>query len=209
LCEEKKREQKEEIEIKEMKKREEEEKAKEEYIRKAREENERKEYQEREKLRQEQEFERQSKVVEFKRNSKAKREIRIRELVFHPSTLPSMKTQFPKGVIPSLNSSFSIPSFVLFPSQPFFHPSHSIILHYSTYFANTHFDFKIIFKTHLSQSVRHSFCEVGRISQFFKFKSPSSHIFYQYLLHGLYDFTTIMFDDYCRYIFYPLQQKSL
>jgi len=86
-----------------------------------------------EKLRQEQEFESQSKVVEFKRNLKAKREIMIREVVFHPSTLPSMKTQFPKGVIPSLIS--------------------------------------------------------------------SSHIFYQYLLHGLSDFIEIMFDDYFKYIF--------
>jgi len=96
----------------------------------------------------------------------------IREVVFHPSTLPSMKTRFPKGEIPSLNSSsFSIPSFFLFPSQQFFHPSPSIILHSSTYFANTHFDFKIIFKTRSSQSVRHSFCEAGQISQFSNLKA--------------------------------------
>ena len=44
---------------------------------------------------------------------------------------------------------------------------------------------------------------MGRISHFFKLKSPSAHIFYQYLLHGLYDFIEIMFDDCCRYDFDP------
>ena len=128
----------------------------------------------------------------------------VREVVFHPSTLLSMKTQFPKGVIPYLNSSsFSMNSFVLFPSQTFCNPSHSIILHSSTDFATTHFDIKILFKTHLCQSVRHSSCEVGHISHFHKFKGPSPHLTYQYILHGLYDFIEIMFDDYCRYIFDP------
>jgi len=98
-----------------------EEKAKEERLRKAKEENERKEYEEREKIRQEKEFERKSQVVEFKRNALVQREIVVKEVVFHPSTLPSMNTQFPKGVIPSVNSSsFSIISFVLFSSQPFY-----------------------------------------------------------------------------------------
>ena len=133
-------------------------------------------------------------MIEFKRNSEAQREIVVREVVFNPSTLFFMKTQFPKGVIPSLNSSsFSINSFILFPSQTFCNPSHSIILHSSTYFVTTH----------LCQSVRHFSCEVGHISHFHKFKGPSSYLSYQYILHGLYDFNEIMFDDYCRYIFYP------
>ena len=94
----------EEKEIKERKKREEEEKAKEESLRKVKEEKERKDIEAREKIRQESELESQSKVVELKSISTEKRELMIKNLVFHPSPIPSIKFQFPKGV------------FVLFPS---------------------------------------------------------------------------------------------
>jgi len=128
-----KREQ-EEKEIKEQKKRYEEEKAKEENIRKAKEENERKDFEAREKLKKESDFERKSKVVELKSNSTL-RELIVRDLVCNPSPIPFMKTQVPKGVFPSLNSShFFIKSLVLFPSQifflyliPLFHPLQNIV----------------------------------------------------------------------------------
>jgi len=110
-----KREQ-EEKEIKERKKRDEEEKAKEENIRKFKEENERKDFEAREKLKKESEFERKSKVVELKSNSTS-RELIVRDLVCNPSPIPFMKTQVPKGVFPSLNSShIFIKSLVFFPS---------------------------------------------------------------------------------------------
>ena len=44
---------------------------------------------------------------------------------------------------------------------------------------------------------------MGRISHFSKLKSPSSHIFCQSLLHGLYSFNAIIFYDYCIYVFDP------
>jgi len=123
-------------------------------------------------------------VVELKSNSNP-RELIVRDLVFNPSPIPSMKTKFPKGVLPSLNSSyFFIKSFVLFPSQTFISPSYSLISYSSTYCAKTHFDFKTLIKNHLSQSARHFFCKVGHISHFHKCKSPSSHILSPYLLHG-------------------------
>jgi len=116
-------------------------------------------------------------MVELKSMSKDKREFIVRDLVYHPSPIPSIKTQFPKGVLPSLNSShFFIKSFVLFPSQTFCSPSHSHISSTSKCCAKTHFDFKILFKNHLSQSVRYSFCEMGLIPTFFNFISPFSHI---------------------------------
>ena len=111
-------------------------------------------------------------MVELKSISKVERELINRDLVYKPSPLLFMKTQFPKGVITSLNSSsFSTKSFVLFSSQLFYNPSHSIISHSSTFCATTHFYFKIIFKTPLSQSVKHSFGEVGRISPFQNLKA--------------------------------------
>jgi len=117
--------------------------------------------------------------------------------VYHPSPIPSMKTQFPKRVFPSLNSSqFFIKYFVLFSSQTFCFISHSLISYSSTYCAKTHFDFQ-------SQCVRHSFCEVGLLSNYSNFMSPFSHITHSCLLHGLSEFNAILFDDYCRYIFYP------
>jgi len=107
--------------------------------------------------------------------------------VFNPSPLPSVKTQFPKAIIPSLNSSsFSTKYFVLFSSQLFYNPSHSSISHSSTSCAATHFDFKNPFKTPLSQSVRHS-----------NFKSPFSYIAYSNILYGLNNLNAILFDDYC------------
>jgi len=140
-AEKKKREQ-EEYEKNEKKKRDEEEKAKDESLRKANEENERKELEEREKIRQESELEIQLQVVELKSISKAKREHIVRDLVYHPSPIPSMMIKFPKGVLPSLNSShFVIKSFVLFPSQTFCSPSHSLISYASSYCAKTQFDF--------------------------------------------------------------------
>jgi len=197
-----KREQ-EDKEIKDKKKRDEEEKAKEENIRKAKEENERKDFEAREKLKTESEFERKSKVVELKSNSTS-REIIVRDLVCNPSPIPFMKTQVPKGVFPSLNSSqFFIKSLVLFPFQTFCSLSHSLISSSSKYSAKIHFDFKILFKNYPSQSVKHSFCEVGLIPTFSKSISPLSHILQSIILHGLHDFNPILFDDYCRYVFDP------
>ena len=143
-------------------------------------------------------------MVELKSISNEKRELIVRDLVYHPSPIPFMKTQFPKIVFPSLNSShlFFIKSFVLFPSQTFCFPSHSLISSSSTYCAKTHFDFQILFKNHLSQSVRHSFCEVGLLSTSSNFISPFSHITHSCILHGLSEFNAILFDDYYRYIFY-------
>ena len=117
-------------------------------------------------------------MVELKSNSNP-RELIVRDLVLNSSPSPSMKTQFSKGVLPSLNSShFFIKSFVLFPSQTFCSPSHSLISSSSTYCAKTHFDFKILFKNNPSQSVRHSFCEVGLLSTFFDF------IVYFHIVHN-------------------------
>jgi len=59
------------------------------------------------------------------------------------------------------------------------------------------------FKNHLSQSVKHSFCEVGLIPSFSIFKSPFSHISQSPILHGDYAFNLILFDDYCRFVFDP------
>ena len=167
-----KREQ-EEKEIKEKKKIDVEEKEKEESLRKAKEENERKEFEAREKIKLESELERQPKVVELQSISNEKRELIVRDLVFNPSPIPFIKSQFPKGIFPLLNSShFFIKSFVLFSSQTFCSPSHSLILSSSKYCAKIHFDLKILFKNHPSQSVRHSFCEVGWITPFSNFNSP-------------------------------------
>jgi len=188
--------------IKERKKRDEEEKAKEENLRQAKEENERKDFEAREKLKKESEFERKSKVVELKSNSTS-RELIVRNLVCNPSPIPFMKTQVPKGVFPSLISShFFINSLVLFPSQTFFSLSHSLISSLS-YSAKINFDFKILFNNHPSQSVKHSFCEVGLIPTFSKFISPLSHILQSIILHGLHDFNPILFNDYYRYVFDP------
>jgi len=187
--------------IKERKKRDKEEKAKEDNIRKAKEENERKDFEAREKLKKESEFERKSKVVELKSNS-ISRELIVRDLVCNPSPIPFMKTQVPKGVFPSLNSShFFIKSLVLFPSQTYCSLSHSLISSSSKYSAKIHFDFKILFKNHPSQSVKHSSCEVGLIPTFSIFISPLSHISQSIILHGLHDFNPILFYDYCRYVF--------
>ena len=92
-------------------------------------------------------------MVELEPISKEKRELIVRDLVYHLLPIPSMKSQFSKGVFPSLNSShFFINSFLLFPYQIFCSPSHSHISYSSTTCAKTHFDFKILFKNHLSQS---------------------------------------------------------
>jgi len=142
-------------------------------------------------------------VVELKSNSTS-REIIVRDLVCNPSPIPFMKTQVPKGVFPSLNSSqFFIKSLVLFPFQTFCSLSHSLISSSSKYSAKIHFDFKILFKNYPSQSVKHSFCEVGLIPTFSKSISPLSHILQSIILHGLHDFNPILFDDYCRYVFDP------
>jgi len=142
-------------------------------------------------------------VVELKSNSTS-RELIVRDLVCNPSPIPFMKTLVPKGVFPSLNSShFVIKSLVLFPSQTFCSPSHSLISYSSSYCTKIHFDFKTLFKNHLSQSVRHFFCEVGLLSTFFHFISPFSQIPHSRMLHGLHDFNAILFDDYCRYVFDP------
>jgi len=193
----------EEKEIKEKKKREVEEKAKEESLRKVKEENERKKLEEREKIRQESELEIQLQVVELKIISKAKKELIVRDLVNNPSPLPSIKFQFSKEVLPSLNSTHLINSFVFFSSQNFCSPSHSLISSSSTLFANTHFDINIHFKNYPNQSVNHCFCEVGLIPSFSILKGPFSQIFHPILLHGHYDFIIILFDDYCRFVFYP------
>jgi len=194
----------EEKEINEKKKREEEEKAKEESLRKAKEENERKELEEREKIKQESNLAKQSQVVELKCFSKQRTELCVKDLVINSSPIPYMKIPFSKGVFPSLTSThFSIKAFVFFSFQKFCSPSHFFISYSSTCFAKTHFDIKILFKNHLSQSVKHFFCEVGLIPSFSIFKDPFSQIFHPILLHGLYDFNSILFDDYCRFVFDP------
>jgi len=199
LCAQREQEEK---EIKEKKKREEEEKTKEESLRKAKEKNERKDLEEREKIRQESELKIQSPVVELKIISKAKRELIVKDLVINPSPIPSIKFNFSKGVLPSLNSiAFVIKSFKLFFSQTFCSPSHSLISSSSISCAKTQFDSKIFFKYHLSQSVSHCFCEVGLIPTFSKFISPLSHIPQSIILHDHYDFNLILFDDYCRFVF--------
>jgi len=191
-------------EINEKKKREEEKKTKEESLRKAKEENKRKELAEREKIKQESNLAKQSQVVELKCISKEQTELCVRDLVINSSPIPYMKIPFSKGVFPSLTSThFSIKSFVLFSFQKFCSPSHFFISSSSTYFAKTHFDIKILFKNHLSQSVKHFFCEVGLIPSFSIFKGPFSQIFHPILLHGLYDFNSILFDDYCRFVLDP------
>jgi len=143
-------------------------------------------------------------VVELKSISNEKRELIVRDLVFNPSSIPSIKSQFPKGVFQSLYSShFFIKTFVLFPSQTFCSPSHSLISSSSKYCAKIHFDSKILFENHLSQSVIQSYCEVGLIPTFSNFISLFSHILQTIILHGHYDFIIILFDDYCRFVFYP------
>jgi len=42
---------------------------------------------------------------------------------------------------------------------------------------------------------------MGLITSFAIFKGPFSQIFHPILLHGLYDFNSILFDDYCRLVF--------
>jgi len=191
-------------EINEKKKREEEEKAKEESLRKAKEENERKELEEREKIKQESNLEIQSQVVELKCISKEQKELYVRDLVINSSPIPYMKIPFSKGVFPSLNSThFFIKSFVFFSFQNFCSSSPFLISSSSICFAKTHFDIKILFKNYLSQSVKDSFCEMGLITSFAIFKSPFSQIFHPILLLGLYDFNSILFDDYCIFVFDP------
>jgi len=153
-------------------------------------------------MKQESNLEIQSQVVELKCISKEQKEVCVRDLVINSSLIPYMKIRFSKGVFPPLNSThFFIKSFVLFSSQNFCSPF--LISSSSTCFAKTHFAIKILFKNHFSQSVKHSFCEVGIIPSFSIFKGPFSQIFHPILLHGLYDFNSILFDDYCRFIFDP------
>jgi len=169
------------------------------------EEKERKKYEEKERLRQEEELKR--KKEELKRKEEEIKRKEAKELLFrvieiqHPCI--DLKIKLPKGPIPSLHStSSSINSFVLVLLKNVFPPS-SIISNSSKDFPKPTFDLELPFRFQLSQSENQNFCKVGRISHFSKLKSPSSHLSYQYLLHGLYDFTKIMFDDYCRYIFDP------
>jgi len=194
----------EEKEIKEKKKIEEEKKDKEESLRKAKEENERKELEEREKIKQEINLEIQSQVIELKIILNAKRELIVKDLVLNFSLIPSIQFQFSKEVLTSLNSiHFVSKSFVLFPTQTFCSQSHSLLSSSSSSCVKTHFDSKILFKNHYSQSVKHSFCEVGLIPTFSKFISPFSHNPHSILLDGHYDFNSLLFDDYCRFVFYP------
>jgi len=88
-------------------------------------------------------------------------------------------------------------------SQTFCSQSYSLISSSSTSCVKTHFDSKILFKNHHGQSVKHSFCEVGLIPIFSKFISPFSHSPHSILVHGYYDFNSILFDDYCRFVFDP------
>jgi len=129
----------------------------------------------------------------------------LREVKIPHSTLlcKDIKIKFLKAMIPSLHStSSSINSFVLVLPKNVFPPL-PIISNSSKDFLKPTFDLELAFRFQLSQSENKKFCEVGCISHFSKLKSPSSPILRQYRLHGLYDFTKIMFDDYCRYIFYP------
>jgi len=155
-------------------------------------------------MKQESNLEIQSQVVELKCISKEQKELCVRDLVINSSLILNMKIPFSKGVFPSLTSThFFIKSFVLFSFQNFCSPSHFFISSSSTCFAKTHFDIKILFKNHLIQSVKHFFCDVGLIPSFSILKGPFSQIFHPILLHGLYDFNSILFDDYCRFVFDP------
>jgi len=170
----------------------------EEKLRKEKEEKHRKEYDEKERVRQEEELKR--KEVEIER--KERKEIMLREVEISHSTLlcKEIKIKLLKGVILSLNFvSSSINSFVLVLSKNVFPPSFTISNSLKD-FTKPNFDLELPFRFQLSQSENHNFCEMG--THFSKLKSPS-HIFCQYLLHGLYDFTEIMFDDCCRYVFDP------
>ena len=161
---------------KRYKRRKEEEKAKEESLRIAKEENERKYLAEREKIKQESNFEIQSQVIELKIISNAKRKLIVKDLVLKFSLVPSIQFQFSKEILTSLNSIlFVSKSFVLLPSQTFCSQSLSLNSSSSASCVKTHFDSKILFKNHLSPSVQHSFCEVGLIPTFSKFISPFSH----------------------------------
>jgi len=155
-------------------------------------------------MKQESNLEIQSQVVELKCISKEQKELCVRDLVINSSLIPYMKIPFSKGVFPTLNfTHFFIKSFVLFSSQNFCSPSHFLISSSSTSCVPTHFDSKILFKNHLSQSVKHSFCEVGLTPTFSKFISPFSHSPHSILLHGHYNFNSLLFDDYCRFVFDP------
>ena len=142
-------------------------------------------------------------MVELKIISNAKRELIVKDLVLNLSLIPYIRFQFSKEVLPSLNSiHFVIKSFILFLSQTFCSQSHSLISSSSTSCVKAHFNFKIIFKNHFSQSLRHCFFKVG-LPSFSIFKSSFSQIFHSILLHGHYDFNLILFDDYCRFVFDP------
>ena len=133
------------------------------------------------------------------------KEIVLREVKIPHSTLlcKDIKIKLLKGVIPSLNFlSFSINYFVLvFPQNVF--PTSIIISNFLKDLPKPSSDLELPFRFELSQSENYNFCEVGRISHFSKFTSPSYNISPPYLLHGLYDSPKIMFDDYCRYSFDP------
>jgi len=117
------------------------------------------------------------------------RELIVKDLVLNFSLIPSIQFQFSKEVLSSLNSiHFLRKSLVLLPSQTFCSQSHSLLSSSSTSCVKTHFDFNILFKNHLSQSVTHSFCEVSLKPTFSKFISPFSHSPHSILLHGYYNF---------------------
>jgi len=124
--------------------------------------------------------------------------------VINSSLITYMKIPFSKGVFPSLNSThFFIKSVALFSSQNFYSQTHSLISSSSICFAKTHFDINILFKNYSRQGVEHCFFEVGIIPSFSMFTSPFSQLSQSILLHGHYDFTSILFDQYCIFVFDP------
>ena len=127
--------------------------------------------------------------------------LRIWCSIFHQS-LP-LSFNFQREFFHLYTINFVLKSFRLFSSQTFCSLSHSLISSSSRSCVKTHFDSKILFKNHLSQSVKHSFCEVGLIPSFSIFKSPFSHISQSPIRHGHYAFNSILFDDNCRFVFYP------
>ena len=125
-------------------------------------------------------------------------------MVLNFSIIPSIQFQLSKEVLTSLTSiHFVRKSFALFSTQTFCSQFHSLISPSSTSCVKTHFGSKILFKNYLSQSVKHSFCEVGPIPTFSKFISPFSHSPHSILLYGHYDFNSLLFDDYCKFVFDP------
>jgi len=137
------------------------------------EEKERKEYEDKARVRQEEELKRKEEELKRKeddiKRKEAKELLSRAVMIQHPCI--NLKIKIPKGVIPSLHSTLSsINSFVLVLSKFVFPPSF-IISNSSKDFSKPNFDLELPFRFQLSQSENHNFCEMGRLSHFFKLSS--------------------------------------